>query len=155
LKCFEDEHTNRLIEGLKVFEELVNSKYENIKKYEIIFTKKDILINMIKNDYDFKNLYDLGFNKEITFKNIVQFHIDLFTQFLKKNNDLKLNFYCSCLIDLDESRVLYQNIMDHILFNSEVMTIDFPNIFNFKIYLFTFQINFDILFIFEKKNYFY
>jgi hypothetical protein len=142
LKCCEDDSTNRLTENLNYFEELTGALQV---KYEIVFSKKDILIKKIKNGDNFDNLIKLGFDKEITFKNIVEFHIGLFLSIIKKKR-VKYSFYCSNLVDFNESSILVEDIMNDILYSIESKIV-FPNIFYQPIILIYFNF-YDIKFIF-------
>jgi hypothetical protein len=123
LKCYEDDITNRLTESLKTFSEMILNFNSGI---EIIFTKKDILIEKIKNGGDFSKLKEFGFDKEITFKNIVEFHIELFSKIIIENskNLENYHFYCGNLIDYNDSIKLYKNVMDQIIYK-KYSSIDF------------------------------
>jgi hypothetical protein len=149
LKCFEDDRTNRLIESLEVFEELIEN-FPTIK-FEIVFSKTDILIEMIKNAEcitDFENLkYFFDFDKEITFKNIVELHIELFLSKVKEENRSLINFHCVKLIDSNEAKQFFENVMDHIV-NDKKTEIIYPHIFffKFKSKWFKFNLFFDIYF---------
>jgi hypothetical protein len=142
LKCCEDDSTNRLTENLNYFEELTGALQV---KYEIVFSKKDILIKKIKNGDNFDNLIKLGFDKEITFKNIVEFHIGLFLSIIKKKR-VKYSFYCSNLVDFNESSILVEDVMNDILYSIESKIV-FPNILYQPIILIYFNF-YDINFIF-------
>jgi hypothetical protein len=114
LMCYEDDVTNRLKESLDLFTDLISNLNSNI---QIVFTKKDLLIEKIKNEGDFSKLKEFGFNKEINFNNIVEFHIQLFSEIISKNskNLENYHFYCSNLIDYNDSVQLYKNVMDQII----------------------------------------
>jgi hypothetical protein len=100
--CYEDDVTNRLKESLNLFTDLISNLNTNM---QIVFTKKDLLIEKIKNEGDFSKLKEFGFNKEINFNNIVEFHIQLFSEIISKNskNLENYHFYCSNLIDYNDS----------------------------------------------------
>jgi hypothetical protein len=142
LRCCEDDSTNRLTENLNYFEELAG---DLDVKFEIVFSKKDILIEMIKNGDNFDNLIKFGFDKEITFKNIVEFHIGLFLSIIEKKR-VEYSFYCSNLVDFNESSILVENVMNDILYSIE-SKIEYPNIFYQPIILIYFNF-YDINFIF-------
>jgi hypothetical protein len=137
LTCYEDNITNRLTETLDVFTDLISRFNTSI---QIVFTKKDILIEKIKNEGDFSKLKNFGFKKEITFKNIVEFHIQLFVEIITKNskNLENYHFYCSNLVDYNESVQLYKNVMDQILYQKS-SSIDYPFISIFKFGFLTFH----------------
>jgi hypothetical protein len=140
LLCYEDDTTNRLRESLDLFEYLV-SKLENVS-FDIVFTKKDILIENIQKGYDFSNLRNFGFKKEITFENIVKFHIELFFDYFKNDDILKYNFYCTNLIDFDDSKKLFKDVMNQILYN-KINNIIYPHIYYYEIKMLNFHF-FDI-----------
>jgi hypothetical protein len=106
-------------------------------KYEIIFTKKDILLNMIKIGIDFKNLYefnyfeDLRFKKIISFKNIFDYHMELIKRIIKNNNRSisDFNFHLVSLVDVEEVNRLYNDLIDNILPKSKSKKeINVPNL---------------------------
>jgi hypothetical protein len=100
---------------------------------------------MIKNGDNFDNLIKFGFDKEITFKNIVEFHIGLFLSIIEKKR-VEYSFYCSNLVDFNESSILVENVMNDILYSIE-SKIEYPNIFYQPIILIYFNF-YDINFIF-------
>jgi hypothetical protein len=151
LVCYEDDITNRLEETLKLFEDLIH-RFDNLR-FEIVLSKKDILIEMIKKGNDFKNLKKFGFEKDISFKNIVEFHIELFTSRVKDREKLFLyNFHCANLVDLKESNELLENVLNNIIYYQK-KDIVYPNIFNYVLNTksFNFKIFFDLKFIYNKK----
>jgi hypothetical protein len=56
--------SNSLEKSLVLFEEIINQNEE--MKIEIIFSKIDILFEMIRDGHEFKNIKKLGYGKEIT-----------------------------------------------------------------------------------------
>jgi hypothetical protein len=137
LKCYDT--TNRLEETLSVFNQIYN-KFDG-KTFEIVFTKMDVLIEMIKTGHDFGYLKQKGFDKEISLKNIVEFYIQLFT--LEMKNNSPYSFYCGNLVDLYDSKVLFKNVMNHIVKN-QITEIIYPKIDQFN--FFEFNQFFDIVF---------
>jgi hypothetical protein len=147
LFCYEDDKTNRLVESLNLFESLIKNEYENIKSYEIVFTKKDILIEMIENGTSFNKLiFEFGFDKEVSFKNIVEFYIKLFMERIK-GYEMRVNFYCCNLLDYYDNHLFFHEVMDQINFGL-TSYIDFPNIFDIKYNFKNFNLFFDLKILF-------
>jgi hypothetical protein len=89
------------------------------KKYEVIFTKKNILIEMLINGDDFYSLFkykytnsEIIFNKSLNFKNIFEFHMDLIKEIIinSKRDINDFNFYLVDLIDIKEVDKLVKNL---------------------------------------------
>jgi hypothetical protein len=127
LNCYEDDETNRLQETLELFSETISNLKREIE-IQIVFTKKDILIEKIKNGNDFSNLKEFGFNKEKTYKNIVEFHTELFVKIINKNSKKleKFHFYTVNLVDYIDSVRFYNNVMKQII-HKKNYSIEFLN----------------------------
>jgi hypothetical protein len=126
------------------------------KKFEIIFTKKNILIEMLKNGDDLKSIYDYKYdNSEIRFKKKLTFkNMDLIKEIILKNNRSMgdFNFYLVDLIDSKEVNNLVQNLFKNYEKNTKNEII-IPNVvsdFFFKRFI-HFKNLYDINFIYQKK----
>jgi hypothetical protein len=89
---------------------------------------------MINSGRDFKNLYDFDyfenttFKKEVNFRNILNFHIDLITQIIKNSNRNIKDFYFHLvnLVDFEELQNLYNDILENIMIRNYKKEINIP-----------------------------
>jgi hypothetical protein len=148
-----------LIENLNLFESIIkNDNFKN-KEFEIVFTKPDVLINIINNNNNtyynnsFNQLFSLGFNNSITFKNIIQFHINLFLKIIKNyNRDLSnFNFYLSNLLNYNDSMHLIDNLFNNIFYSKKI-DLEYGKYFHCNIDLIDFNNFFDFNFIYLHDN---
>jgi hypothetical protein len=87
-----ENNLNLLIESLDYFSSIID---QIEKKFIVfVFTKADILDRNIKNNIGLDELNSFGYDKEYTLKNVVQFHMNLFTSLIKDSKkSLKFDFY--------------------------------------------------------------
>jgi hypothetical protein len=114
LLCYEDDTTNRLTESLNLFKELTKYKILQEKIFVVIFTKGDLLLDMINEKNSFIKLIEMGFKKKNTYQNIVEFHKN---QFLKSTfGDPKriLFFDIISLPDKKEFKKKFNLILDEL-----------------------------------------
>jgi hypothetical protein len=148
LNCYEDEKTNQLTESLNLIEKLAKC-FKNIK-FSIIFTKKDILLNMLSKKSNFLNLKKtFGFCEELNFDNILNFHKRIVLEKVKKYIHEKICFYVVNLINFDESNAIIDDILYNI-YTNELNDFDkknnLTNLLNFKNY------DFNIKYIYKKNE---
>jgi guanine nucleotide-binding protein G(i) subunit alpha len=117
LLCYEDDSTNRLEESLNLFVEIINMKQFVKSKIYVIFTKGDILKKKIELNHDFENLKKFGFDGEITFDNILDFHKSIYKNKNTLGYDIKF-YFINNLTDHDDFNKFYNEIgiFDKIIF---------------------------------------
>jgi hypothetical protein len=126
---------------------------------------------MINEEYNFKNLIELDFknyyiNKfdkifdnfsfkgELSFRNILNFHIDIVKKIIKKQNRNvdDFNFYIANFTDINETITVYNDILDSIILNKKKELILPDIINNMKEKLKKFNTYFDIKILYYDIN---
>jgi len=113
LKCYEDNETNRMLESINLFKEIVNSKWFNDIPLILFLNKSDLLEQRIKE----KVLLNIAFpdyNKDHTFENYVDFIASKFVEVII-NQSKQIYQHVTCATSYDSVEAVWNAVQDIVL----------------------------------------
>ena len=115
--CYEDGSTNRLMEGLKVFEEYVDVKYISERPCFIIFNKMDVLEEKIKRGVKFSHYFPEFIGNDSNVKEVSQFIVQSYLKLDIHSRIIKI--FKTCALNPQHVKSCFETIVSNAILGEQ------------------------------------